>query len=303
MAGRRHLRETGVARRVVHFLLHVPKCAGTTVEEHFERHLGPGFLRAPRWESPLRDVMGNRYPYAPGDPRLDGVRVVSGHSLSVSLMRAFAGAEIRESVLLRDPVGYHLSLYNYRWARHEEGFGPPPPAFGRWYRAQRRNPVSRFLLARYFEQGVPALYRLSSAGRLAFLEARLARFHFVGDYRRARELIAGVSRELGIEAAVEDRNVTRERRMTAESLGAEWVARIERDHALDAALHARWADRGRADAASRGAGLPGGSTPGQAARAAGGAARSPRRPALPALDQGRYLAGDLVTGIAKKLIR
>ena len=46
-------------QRVVHFLLHVPKCAGTTVEDHFRETLGPGFLLAPRWHNPLRAVIGN----------------------------------------------------------------------------------------------------------------------------------------------------------------------------------------------------------------------------------------------------
>ncbi|MEO0866373.1 MAG: hypothetical protein AAFY39_17745, partial [Pseudomonadota bacterium] len=48
--------------RIVHFLLHVPKCAGTTVEAHFRKHLGARFMIAPRWESPMRNFIGNRYP-------------------------------------------------------------------------------------------------------------------------------------------------------------------------------------------------------------------------------------------------
>ncbi len=96
--------------RVVHFVLHVPKCAGTTVEEHFRGPLHHGFLIAPRWEHVLRNIIGNRYQYPPDAPRLKPVKMVSGHSLSVSLKRHFPGAEIRESVLLREPLGYFLSL-------------------------------------------------------------------------------------------------------------------------------------------------------------------------------------------------
>ncbi|MEL6218724.1 MAG: hypothetical protein AAFR79_09695 [Pseudomonadota bacterium] len=296
-----------MADRVVHFLLHVPKCAGTTVEAHFERHLGDAFLVAPRWESIWRNVIGNRYPGLVQEVDLDGLRVVSGHSLSVSLKRLLPGAEIRESVLLRDPVGYHLSLYNYRWSWHRQGHAPEPPAFARWYAVQRRNPISRFLLNRYFEQGVPALYRLSSAGRLAFLEARLAEFWFVGDYRRAAEMISGISKELGIDGRVEDRNVTQEKAVTEGTLGPDWCARILRDNALDAALHARFADRGwyaTAALAIEPDGSPGASSPREPAHPAGGEARGAQPgPVLSGADQLRQVWGDIASGLAKKLVR
>lgn len=267
-----------MARRVVHFLLHVPKCAGTTVERHFREHLGPGFLLAPRWNNPLRDVVGNRYPGL--DPAtLAPVRVVSGHSLSRSMRRLFPEAEIRESVLLRDPTGFLLSFYNYRWARFERGLDSRPPAFETWYRAQRRNPITRFLLVRYFGQGVPALYRLSSADRLAWLEARLARFHFVGSYRRADGMIARISRELGLPETVEHQNVTPGRRLSAADLRPALAARLREENALDQALWERWKDRGWSQGAL------------------------PPAPPLPRADHARYAAGDMATAILKKLIR
>ncbi len=257
----------------VHFLLHVPKCAGTTVERHFETHLGEGFRIAPRWENMARDVIGNRYPGID----VTGLRVVSGHSLSVSLKAHFPDTDIRESVLLRDPVGYLLSFYNYRWTRHGEGTGPRPPSFETWYARQRRNPISRFLITRYFEQGVPTLYRFSSAGRLAWLEERLARFHFVGSYRRAGEMIGGISRELGIPEDVKNRNVTPKKHLTKEALGPAFIDRILKDNPLDTALYERWADRGWE-------GVP----------------EAPR-PALARFDQPRYAFGDLMTGLAKRI--
>ena len=270
-----------MSERVVHFILHVPKCAGTTVEAHFEHELGRGFLQAPRWESPLRNVIGNRYDYAEGDARLAGVRVVSGHSLSVSLKCHFRGCRIEESVLLREPLGYFLSFYNYRWTRHRAGFEPRPPGFALWYAAQRRNPISRFLLNRYFEQGVPALYRLSSAGRLEWLEARLSRFLFVGGVAHADEMIAGISRTLGVSERVARRNVTGPARLSRAEVPERLAARILADNALDAALFRRWRERGWRDTAS-------------AREAATGQAR---------FDHLRYAAGDALSGLAKKLIR
>lgn len=263
--------------RIVHFLLHVPKCAGTTVEAHFRAHLGDGYLYAPRWESPLRNFIGNRYPGLTV-AGLEAARAVSGHSLSTGMRALFPGAEIRESVLLRDPTGFLLSFYNYRWTRYDEGWGSAPPAFERWYQGQRRNPISRFLLNRYFEQAIPALYRLSSADRLRYLEARLAGFHFVGSYRMADEMIGGISRELGIPDVVTSQNVTPRRKLAAADLPLALRRRIEADNAMDQALFDRWGDRGWQ-----------------------GAPAAPA-PELPRADQARYVLGDISSGIMKKLI-
>ena len=263
-----------MARRVVHFLLHVPKCAGTTVEEHFRAELGEGFLLAPRWRNPLRAVIGNRYSMAADDPRLPQLKAVTGHSLGISLKRHFPGAEIRCSVLLRDPVGYHLSMYGYRVMRHRAGTGPKPPEFDRWYLAQRRNPISRFILNHYFEQGIPALYRLSSRERLDWLEARLREFWFVGSYQRADDLIAGISHELGVAERAERKNIGLADAMTELALDQPMRQRIISDNTLDQVLWDRWAERGwKADG------------------------RNPVAPptALPGNDRLRHLGSDIAT--------
>lgn len=239
----------------IRFFVHVPKCAGTTVERHFEAHLGEGeYALAPRWRSPLRHLIGNRATL-PQAVREKG-RMLSGHSLARSMAAQFPGRALKEYVLLRDPVGYHVSFYNYRLRRTKERGQPHPGSFETWLSAQRRSPIARFLLTRYFGVGYPALYRLSSAGRLAFLEARLAAFDFVGDYRRCDEALAGISAQMGIPGEVESRNVNEagdlEGAVRAKDLAPALVARIEAEHAIDLALHARWKDRGFTP------GLPGG---------------------------------------------
>ena len=260
----------------VYFLVHVPKCAGTTVEAHFEQHLGAGYLHAPRWDSVVRNFTGNRYSFGVDDPLLAPVRAVSGHSLSANLADHFPGREVRECVLLREPEGFFLSFWNYRMARHYERGQKPPPDFLRWYGAQRRNQITRFLLGRYFGWGVPALYALSTASRLEWLEARLARFRFVGGHRHASEMIAGISRDLGIPEGVEDRNVGQDKVLAAADLDPALRERIARENRADQLLHERWKDR-------RWQGAP--DTP---------------LPPLPRLDQPGLLIGDIAASLRKK---
>jgi len=267
-------------RPVVHFVLHVPKCAGTTAERHFERHLGPGFRIAPRWRSPLRQIVGNRYPGLT-EATMAGVSVVSGHSLSTGLRRKFPDAEIREYVLLRDPVSHLVSIFNLRWRTYEAGSGPNPGSFAHWYARQRRNQISRFLLNRYFEQGIPAMYRLSSAARLAYLERRLARFRFVGAHTRADEMIGAVSAELGIPDRAERFATTRQPKLAPGAVGEAMAARIRRENRLDQVLYERWADRGW---------QPGATAEATALRPA---------PSLPRADHLRYVLGDIRSGLAK----
>ena len=257
----------------VHFLLHIPKCAGTTVESHFARHLGPAFLLAPRWEHVARNFIGNRYPGID----MTGVRAVSGHSLSISLKRHI-DAPVAQSVLLRDPLGYFLSFYNYRWSRHAGG-DAKPPGFATWYATQRRNPISRFILNRYFEQGVPALYRFSSADRLAWLEERLTQFHFVGSYRHANKMIAGISRALDLPQEVTSQNITPSRKLSKDDLAPALLSRIAEENAVDQILYDRWADRLWSGAPD--------TTP----------------PRMPRHDQLRYAAADTLGSIAKKILR
>lgn len=231
----------------IHFFVHVPKCAGTTVETHFRRTLGPGgFALAPRWKNPLRDVIGNRAAL-PADVVAKG-RVLSGHSLARSMARFYPGRVLRQSVLLRDPVGWHVSFYNYRLWRAVDRGDPTPPRFETWLRAQRRNPIARFLLMRYFEIGYPGIYRMSSRARFQFLEGALAGFHFVGGHQRCDEAVAGISRDLGVDDHVKPHNVGGGRdvpgEVRAKDLPIALRTQIEKMHAVDALLHRRWKDRG-----------------------------------------------------------
>ncbi|MEM6441312.1 MAG: hypothetical protein AAF763_16640 [Pseudomonadota bacterium] len=268
----------------VHFFVHVPKCAGTTVEAHFARHLGPdGFLLAPRWRHPLRDIVGNRYPDV-DLLALRRVQVVSGHSLSRAFAAKFTGRALREHVLIRDPLSYLVSFYNYRWARHEERGEPTPPPFADWTRTQRRNPLSRFLLHRYFGVGYPSVYRLSSRARFELLERAFAGFAWVSAWTRADEAIAALSAQLGLPTEPARENVGQARRLSLADIPEDSRRALEAEHALDLLLFERWKDRGADPSANP-------PDPEGAARALSGT------------DALAYLPADLESAIRRKLWR
>ena len=226
----------------LHVFVHVPRCAGTTVERHFARTLGPRFLLAPRRSGPLRTLAG-----AAAAADLAGVSVVSGHSLSRALVAAAPGRELQEHLLIRDPVSRLVSLYNYRLARHRERGEPAPPHFARWLRTQRRDAMTRFLLHRYLGLGLDRLYGLSSRGRFEALEAALTRFRFVGAHHRCADLIAAVSQELGVDPRGAPENVTADPTLRPQDLSDADRAAVLARNPVDALVFARWRDRGFAD--------------------------------------------------------
>ena len=112
---------------------------------------------------------------------------------------------------------------------------------------------------------------MSSRDRLAWLEERFREFWFVASYRRADEMIAGISRELGVAGEAGRRNTGEAGETTLDQRMRE---RIVTENAVDQALWERWAERGwKADG------------------------RNPVEPppALPGNDRLRYLRSDIAT--------
>src|SRR6185503_6304838 len=95
-----------------YFLLHVPRTGGNTMAAHLQAHLGEGFW-SPGRPSALAMLGGRRY-RLDGVPDFARVQAVGGHYLGRSLERRFQGREIRRTLLLRDPIGFHVSYYNHR---------------------------------------------------------------------------------------------------------------------------------------------------------------------------------------------
>lgn len=233
--------------QAVFFLPHVPKCAGTTVERHLARHLGPGGF----WSPPKRtrrlplELFGRKYARLPGSA--EGVRAVSGHFIGRSAERLFAGREIRRALLLRDPAALVLSWYNYRMMRYRaEGLGAYP--FRLHLLALPPDPVAHFLLERWFELSWPQMALMPAARKIALIDAELARFEIVADMAETDRLIATVSAALGIPAAAARANTatlwqgaTGWTPLGAADLDPRDAVLLERRTRLDRYLWRRWA--------------------------------------------------------------
>lgn len=225
----------------VHFLVHVPKCAGTTVELHFARHLGDDFLIAPRSKSFLRDLTGNRSHLPVGGA--NAPKVVSGHSLAERMAMDVAPHPVLPSVLLREPVSWFLSYFNYQVDRASYDSRRPHSNFEEWSASIAPNPIARFLMRRYFGVNYPQLFGFSSREMFTFLNEKLQHFYFVGDVRHTEMLIAEISRQLDIPKKAEPSNVTRSKLVTRSSVTDQLASQIRAHNALDVALHQVWGER------------------------------------------------------------
>ena len=230
----------------LHVLLHVPKCAGRTIEVHLAAHMAAEAFFLPR--HPGRGGVSKMPPAA-------GIRALSGHHLARSIEGRFQGRDIRRSVLLRDPLSFHVSYYNFRMMRYLAS-GGRPYSFALNYRALQRDPMAHFLLSRWLEVSPARLLVMPVAEKWRLLCDALAGFWFVADYRRCDELIAAVAPALGVPAKAKRVNdeaawvrTVGWQPLKAADLTDEQRRRIPLDNPLDAALHATWAEAGH-DAAS-----------------------------------------------------
>ena len=122
----------------VYFLLHIPKTAGQTIQQHFAQHCAPGVF----WQS-SRKLRPGRRERPDALPDRDRARVVAGHHISCSLVDLFKGREIRRILLLRDPLQLQISLYNWQMIDNiAKGLGTY--SFDIHLRALHRNFMSTF---------------------------------------------------------------------------------------------------------------------------------------------------------------
>jgi Flp pilus assembly protein TadD len=229
----------------VYFFVHIPKTAGTTLEDHLRAHMPRERLWMPSPSSAMGMIGKRRYRVEPL-PDLASIRAVIGGWMGRSLESLFPGREIRRTVLLRDPIGLHVSLYNYRMF-HAVASGRPTMGFERHLRQMPRDLVALLILAVWLEMPISALLRTSDERKFELLNEALADFWFVGSYRDCDQLIAAVADDLEVPRTAVAKNTSSywERRvdwrpLRADDLATDMRAAILARNPIDDALWRTW---------------------------------------------------------------
>jgi len=231
----------------VHLIYHVPKCAGQTLHRHLTAVLPPGAYYRTRRRRGWRRLFSPLYDTAQmPDPQ--HTRVAGGHSLGVSLDHHFDGRELKRSILLRDPVSHLISYYNFRMMRYISR-GLHPYSFRLSYLATQRNFVAHFILRNFLELSWPQLVSLSDEEKYDILNAFLASFWYVGDYRRCDELIAALAAELSLPVCSPSQNTCAQwkrridwQTLDVSDLAPSTIRQIRQENLLDQRLWETWKD-------------------------------------------------------------
>lgn len=234
----------GSSTTPVHFVYHVPKCAGRTID----RHLALSLPQLAYYRMRRRRGLGRfmtRYDGADiSDPST--ISVVSGHYLGISVDLLFERRLIKRSLLLRDPASHFVSYYNYRMTRYlSEGLQPYSVDVA--YGAMQRNFITHYILKNFLELSWAQIASLSDSEKYDLVNAFLSTFWFVGDYRLCDEFIATLGDKLGISASATPHNTCVElvRRVgwtpiTIDRLPPRMVADIRAQNPLDQRLWETW---------------------------------------------------------------
>ena len=233
----------------VHLIYHVPKCAGRTIDRHLAAGLSPNAYCKITRRRGLGRFLSSR-PDLQQSANPNQIRAVCGHFLSVSVERLFAGRELKRSLLLRDPVSHIVSYYNFRMMRYLSA-GLHPYSFTLAYMATQRNFITHYILRNFLELSWPRLARLSDDEKYDIVNAFLARFWFVGDYRLCDDLIAALGATLAIPSCAAATNTCAEWqrrvrwiRLEADDLSADAIAKIRRENLIDQKLWETWREAG-----------------------------------------------------------
>jgi len=249
----------GVQTAPVHFVYHVPKCAGRTIDRHLARSLPKSDYHRLRRRRGLGRFV-KRYDGADiSDP--GSIRVVSGHYLGTSVDPFFERRLIKRSLLLRDPASHFVSYYNYRMTRYiSEGLQPYSADVA--YGAMQRNFIAHYILKNFLELTWTQIASLSDQEKYDLVNAYLASFWFVGDYRLCDEFVGTLGEELGISADARPHNTLMELArgagwtpLTLDLLPRKTVDKIVSENMIDQKLWETWHDARRETGSVRPAAL------------------------------------------------
>lgn len=246
----------------VHFVYHVPKCAGRTIDRHLEFALSrPAYHRTRKRRGLGRFVTRYDHAHLP-DPR--ETKVVSGHFLGISIDPLFGRRLIKRSVLLRDPASHFASYYNYRMTRYiSEGLRPYGVDVA--YGAMQRNFIAHYILKNFLELSWGQIASFSDNEKYDLVNAFLSTFWFVGDYRLCDDLIATLGGKLGISTDATPLNTLADlvqrvgwAPLTTDRLSPRMVDDIRSENMIDQKLWETWRDARHDTSAVRPAALESG---------------------------------------------
>ena len=251
----------------VHLIYHVPRCAGQTIDRHLAAVLSANAYYRTRKRKGFGRFLITRHDFGKM-PDPNQTRVVGGHFLGISLEPLFAGRELKRSILLRDPVSHFISYYNFRMMRYLSQ-GLHPYSFELAYRATQRNFITHYILRNFLELPWSRRARLSDDEKYGIVNAFLATFWYVGDYRLCDDLVAALAMKLGIpgRAAARNTRVEWQRRvrwkpLEVEDFSPDAIAQIRRENLLDQRLWETWHEARHDTTSVRPCALGGRSAPG-----------------------------------------
>ena len=216
---------------------------------HLGRSLGSGLARADFNVSHAEDYAVS---VAALKARGDALKLVMGHRVTRRLAMEFASRPLRLATVLREPVSWMVSKFN--WDFRESGLEPGSAAayaaFRRWV-AGNRNYQARWLLTIYDGQDAREVRALDDAALLARAGDVLEGFWCVGCVSDIAGSLAPFFDSLGIAAPfTARRNVAGSDYPRLVDAGdPELRAFIESHGAVDRQLHGRHAHGGRATGA------------------------------------------------------
>ncbi|HML91441.1 hypothetical protein [Methyloceanibacter sp.] len=236
----------GVDTPPLHFVYHVPKCAGRTIDRHLASALPASAYHRLRKRRGMGRLM-RRYDrtHLP-DPGT--TLVVSGHHLGISLDPLFENRLIKRSLLLRDPASHFVSYYNYRMTRYiNEGLQPYGVEVA--YGAMRRNFITHYILENFLELSWVQIASLSDQDKYELANAFLSMFWFVGDYTLCDDFLSVLGERIGIPANAQPHNMLADLArgagwtpLTLDLVPKDIVAEIQADNWIDQRLWETWRD-------------------------------------------------------------
>lgn len=199
--------------------VHIPKCAGTTVERFFKAAFGKGYWHAQKRSRKVPiDLFSAKYDPAPKAP-LNEIKAVGWHFVGQSMADMFPDRKILRTIILRDPAAMNISRYNFRMVRYQAD-GQKPYSFGLNLKSFPPDTSAHFILERWLELPYHKLLTMSAAEKMDAIDDALARFDYVCDIKQTDEMIAWLGQQFGTSTAFDARNTFEQRK---EKSGVAWT--------------------------------------------------------------------------------